>query len=380
MYTVSYKQRDFSIPELFRDLITHDSGFSYVDLNGKESTGKIIKSLKSEKFIVIINSLPEKTHKLYKEIIKRLDEILPFDKKTDIRSKNFSRNRKREYDKLKNNILNRLLIVAQGYIITSFSKDVRIPYLDSFCGENPNCNDPSKEYLIPYKFFLELKESLNSEIFIKCANLKISAGINVLLPKSQETTELFKSVFSELPKKNNLVILDMGCGSGVLTLIADSLFEDSEIHFTDILPEALASALNNIDNNISPDDSSNSLICRDPGDLFEKIDDVYDLIIFNPPWVDAPARNRSEFALNDRDQKLLERFIIQAKNRLKPDGRIALAYSDNNGDKAVEKFNSIVLHNGFITEKEYSAKVQSYQSGRKWMRIFVRILKQGKDI
>jgi release factor glutamine methyltransferase len=375
MSIINFKQRDFSIPYLFRELIFQESSFTYVELTGRESFGKIIKYLKSEKFIIILNSSGENTLKLYKDINKRIDEIIPFDKTINIRSKDFSRNRKREYDKLNNNILNRLLIVSQGNKITSFSEDIKIPYLMSFCGENPNCNDPLKEYLLPYKFFLELKDSLDSEILIKCSNFKISAGMNVLLPKSQETSELFRDALSDLKQRSGLKAIDMGCGSGVLTLIADSIFDNSEIHFTDVLPEALASALNNIDNNTSSEIRNNSLICGDPGDLFEKIDDLFDLIIFNPPWVDAAARNRSEYALNDKDQKLIERFIIQAKSRLLTDGRIALAYSDNSGEKAVENLNSIVETNGFITEREYSARVQSYQSGRKWMKIFVRILK-----
>lgn len=375
MSIVNYKQRDFLIPYLFRELICQENSFTYVELTGKESFGKIIKYLKSEKFIIVVNSYREKALKLYKDINKRIDEIIPFEKTVNIRSKDFSRNRKREYEKLKNTILNKILIIAQDNRITSFSEDITIPYLMSFCGENPNCSFPTLEYLIPFKFFLELKDSLDSEILIKCSNFKISAGINVLLPKSQETSELFRDALSDLKRKSGLKVIDMGCGSGILTLIADRIFENSEINFTDILPEALASALNNIDNNISQKDSINSLLCCDPGDLFEKTDDLFDLIIFNPPWVDAAARNRSEYALNDKDQKLIERFIIQAKSRLLTDGRIALAYSDNSGEKAVENLNSIVETNGFITEREYSARVQSYQSGRKWMKIFVRILK-----
>lgn len=379
MSIISFKQRDFTIPYLFKELIGPESGFTFVELTGKESFGKITKHLKSEKFVIILNSSEERTHKLYKDINKRIDELIPFDKTINIRSKDFSRNRRREYDKLKNDILNKILVISQDNQITSFSENIEIPYLISFCGEDPNCIDPTNEYLLPYKFFLELNESLNTNILVKCSGFNISSGINVLLPKSQETSELFRNAFLDLKRKSGIKIIDMGCGSGILTLIADSIFNDSEISFTDILPEALASALRNIDKNTSEKGDNNSLICCNPGDLFEKIEDLFDLIIFNPPWVDAEARNRSEYALNDRNQKVLERFLIQAKNRLMPEGSIALAYSDNSGEKAVDKFNDIVEENGFITEKEYSAKVQSYQSGRKWMKIFVRILKSGNS-
>ncbi|MBN2857885.1 MAG: class I SAM-dependent methyltransferase [Candidatus Delongbacteria bacterium] len=377
MSIINFKQRNFSVPYLFRDLIVQEGSFTYVELTGKESFGKIIKYLKSGKFIIVVNSPREKALKLYKDINKRIDEIIPFDITINIRSKDFSRNRKREYEKLKDDILNRILIVAQDNRITSFSEDIQIPYFISFCGEDPDSTENAEEYLIPFKFFLELNESLDSGISIRCSGFKISSGKNVLLPKSQETSELFRDAMLDLNRRSGLKIIDMGCGSGVLTLIADSIFENSEINFTDILPEALASTLYNIDSNRKLLNSTNRKTACSSGDLFEKTDDLFDLIIFNPPWVDAPARNRSEFALNDKDQKLLERFIVQAKSRLAEDGRIALAYSDNSGEKAVDKFNSIIEQNGFITEKEYHAKVQSYQSGRKWMKIFVRTLRSG---
>lgn len=376
MNIISFRQREYTVPYLFKELISPESSFTYVEL-GKESFGKITKYLKSGKFIIIINSSEERTSKLYKDVVRRIDELISFDKTINIRAKDFSRNRRREYEKLKNNILNKILIVSKANQITSFSENTVIPYLISFCGEDPNFIEPGSEYLLPYKFFLELNESLKSKILIKCTELNISSGINVLLPKSQETSELFREAFLDLKQKTGIKVIDMGCGSGVLTLIANSIFKDSEISFTDILPEALASALNNIDNNISEVSNNNTLNCRNSGDLFEKIDDLFDLIIFNPPWVDAEARNRSEYALNDKGQKLLERFLIQAKNRLMPEGKIAIAFSDNSGEKAVEKFNILVKETGFNTEKEYSVKVQSYQSGRKWMKIFLRILKSG---
>lgn len=377
MSIINFKQRSFSIPILFKELILPESSFTYLELSGKESFSKIIKHLRSEKLLIIQNSSADKTLKLYRDINRRIDEIIPFDKAINIRSKDFSRNRRREYDKLKNNFLSRILLVSKNDEITSFSDEIRIKNISSFCGENPNCSESLKEYLFPYKFFLELNESLNTEILIQCTGHKISSGVNVLLPKSQETSELFRNAMLDLNIVSGLKVVDMGCGSGILTLIANSIFENSEIHFTDILPEALASALYNIDKNIKISDNNNSLICREPGDLFEKINEQFDLIIFNPPWVDAEARNRSELALNDKGQKLVERFIIQAKKRLTPDGRIAIAYSDNSGDIAIEKFNRIIEINGFIFEKEYSARVQSYQSGRKWMKIYVKLLKSG---
>lgn len=385
MQQIEVKDKIFFINELFLDLITPESSFKIYESDEIINYNKVFKDIKTGKFIIITNSRKSYADKIYKEVVKRIDELIPFDELQRINSKDFSRNRKREYDRIKNDIFNRLLVISKNDRLISFDEEIYMPYLASFCGDDPNPVQNDTEYLLPYNFYLELESSLKESIEIRALKMNISTGVNVLLPKSQETTGLFKSAFEELTVKKGKKILDMGCGSGVLTLLTDDLFEDSEIYFSDILPEALASTLRNIENNrnvnflrtegkLTCRTQKNSIRCLGSGDLFEHTEDKYDIIIFNPPWIDAVSNNRSELALNDKNQKTLERFLMQAKRRLTDKGNIFLAFSDNSGDQAVDKFNNLIGENEFIAEKEFSCKIQSHQSGRKWMRIFVKIL------
>jgi len=392
MHKLEFKDRNFFIPELFVQLISGGSSFKIYESDEIVNYNKVFKDIKAGKFIIITNSKKIFADKIYKEILKRIDELIPFEELQRINSKDFSRNRKREYDKIKADIFNRLLVISKNDRFISFDdEEISIPYLASFCGEDPNTDNKDIEFLLPYNFYLELESSLKDNIEIRSLKINISTGVNVLLPKSQETTELFRSAFENLPIKKDLSVIDMGCGSGVLTLLADASIEQSKIYFSDILPEALASSIRNIEKNknvhfekmenrLTCRTENNAIICLGSGDLFEHTEDKYDIIIFNPPWIDSISNNRSELALNDKDQKTVGRFLMQAKRRLSGKGKIFLAFSDNSGDFAVEKLDKLIEENNFIIENECSCKIQSHQSGRKWMRIFVRVLAVQNEI
>ncbi len=392
MQQIQVKDRLYFIPELFIQLISVESSFKTYESDEIINLNKVFKDIKAGKFIVITDSKKKFADKTYKEILKRIDELIPFEELQRINSKDFSRNRKREHDKIKTDLFNRLLVISKNNRLISFDdEEISIPYLASFCGEDPNLAPENIEFLLPYNFYLELESSLRDKIEIRSLKMNISTGVNVLLPKSQETTELFKSAFENLQIKKDLKVIDMGCGSGVLTLLADVSIEQSKIYFSDILPEALASSIRNIEKNknVHFDKTENRLTCRTEnnaitclgsGDLFEHTEDKYDIIIFNPPWIDSVSNNRSELALNDKDQKTVGRFLMQAKRRLSNRGRIFLAFSDNSGETAVEKLDKLIEENKFKSENEYSCRIQSHQSGRKWMRIFVRVLAVQNEI
>lgn len=121
-------------------------------------------------------------------------------------------------------------------------------------------------------------------------------------------------------------VLEIGTGSGLLALCC----RDAErIVATDINPQAIECARLNarrlgmpiefrlVPSNPGADSGAFSVI--KPGERF-------DLIISNPPWEDGKPRNWSEYALYDSDFQLLRSILEGCRSRLKPGGRVILAY------------------------------------------------------
>src|ERR1700756_3538391 len=78
-------------------------------------------------------------------------------------------------------------------------------------------------------------------------------------------------------------VLDLCTGSGCLAILASRSFPNARIDAVDISPDALDVAARNIDNY-----SLEDRVTLHRGDLFQPLGDRrYDLIISNPPYVDA---------------------------------------------------------------------------------------------
>jgi predicted RNA methylase len=335
-----------------------------------QNLNKISKDIKNGKFIIIEKGNYTSISKLYNFINKKIDEFIPHELITNLRSKSNTRSKKFIYEKNKKNILDKILILGMNNNLVTFADEQEIPNLIYFCGSEFKHLD--ELFLLPFRFYTDLKEKLKESIFVRATNTEFRTGINVLLPKSQETYQLFKKSIEDQKSKSDLEILDMGCGSGVISYILNNQVENSTICFTDILPESIASALLNLERSKM---STNKLIAMNPGSLYENIDRKFDLIVFNPPWIDARSSNRSELALNDKDQATVKEFLSCSKEHLKENGKILLGFSDNSGEKAVETFEQNISVNNYSIIKIHSDKIQSYQSGRKWMKIFVYELK-----
>ncbi|CAA6802072.1 MAG: 23S rRNA (guanine-N-2-) -methyltransferase rlmG (EC [uncultured Thiotrichaceae bacterium] len=83
--------------------------------------------------------------------------------------------------------------------------------------------------------------------------------------------------FSKLPSGKRIV--DLGCGNGVLGIVAQRAFPDSEITFLDESYMAIASAEANFHTH-HPDKSANFLV----SDVFSACNEKVDLILCNPPF------------------------------------------------------------------------------------------------
>lgn len=121
-------------------------------------------------------------------------------------------------------------------------------------------------------------------------------------------------------------VLDLCTGSGCLAILACQSFPNAAVDAVDISPDALAVAARNV-----ADYGLEDRVSLYQGDLFDAVNDArYDLIITNPPYVDAEGmaglprecRHEPSIAFDGGDDGLdiVRRILDGAKDHLTQDG------------------------------------------------------------
>lgn len=113
--------------------------------------------------------------------------------------------------------------------------------------------------------------------------LTFKVNENVLIPRF-ETEELVENTIrlikEKFPEKKNLKIIDLGCGSGAIGLTLKHFLPDADITLLDISEKALEVAKENA-SNLGLD--VNFVL----GDMLEEVNDKFDVIISNPPYIET---------------------------------------------------------------------------------------------
>lgn len=148
----------------------------------------------------------------------------------------------------------------------------------------------------------------------------------VLSPKLSPSTAVWK----KLPININEKFLEIGCGTGVFSIIAAKLGA-SKVTATDINPHAVENTLANARlHNVE------SILEAYQSDIFNNVPHniKYDLILWNIPWLHTDKKELSllEQATFDPNFTLLERYLSDAKMYLVKNGRLLVGYSSTYGD------------------------------------------------
>ena len=148
----------------------------------------------------------------------------------------------------------------------------------------------------------------------------------VLIPRSHIADMLLDQIDTWIPDPENIkCVLDLCTGSGCLAILLAEVFGEATVDAIDISEDALTVAEKNITNYNLRD-----RITLTQGDLLTGNQKQYDLIISNPPYVDAaamkglPEEFRKEPALalagGDEGIDLVRQIIEEAPAHLADDG------------------------------------------------------------
>jgi release factor glutamine methyltransferase len=149
-----------------------------------------------------------------------------------------------------------------------------------------------------------------------------------LVPRP-ETEELVERIIQSTINHHPSTILDVGTGSGVIALTLAAQFPEAEVDAVDISDDALALAREN-----AARLDLQGRVRFAQGNLLTEVKGAFDLIVANLPYVatsDRPALSRevlhdpavAVFA-GERGDELVRELISAARDRLRPDGMLAL--------------------------------------------------------
>lgn len=155
---------------------------------------------------------------------------------------------------------------------------------------------------------------------------KINVNENVLIPRF-ETEELVSKTIGLIKKtfNHNINLLEIGTGSGCISIALKKELPNINISAVDISSEALNVAINNALEN-------NCKINFIESDLFHNVDGKYDVIISNPPYIsfdekieDIVKNNEPHLALYAENNGLYfyEKIISQSSKYLNKKNIIA---------------------------------------------------------
>lgn len=212
---------------------------------------------------------------------------------------------------------------------------------------------------------MPLSHLVGSEYFY---DRKFKVTKDVLSPR-METEELIYKVieYVKTSNKNNLKILDLCTGSGIIAITLKKELDRITIDVvaSDISEEAIEVAKENAQ-------SHDATIKFIKSDIFNNIDDKFDIIVSNPPYIDRKdevtmldnvLKYDPHLALFAEEEGLYfyRKIIEQAKDYLKENGVMFFEIGYDQKDKIIQ----------LADMNEYSAKVYKDINGRDRMAFLV---------
>jgi len=141
-----------------------------------------------------------------------------------------------------------------------------------------------------------------------------------------------------LEKEQPRNALDMGCGTGFLSIL---LAKKCSVTAVDANPEAIRTTEKNAAMN-------GVTLTTIESDLFQIIQDKFELVVFNPPYLTTEAPRDLQWS---GGIELVERFLKEAKTHLTENGKILLLVSTLTGE-AIALFDRLDYKHRVVAQRK----------------------------
>lgn len=205
----------------------------------------------------------------------------------------------------------------------------------------------------------------NNQEFMK---LNFYVDENVLIPRA-DTEITVEEVITYCKYKENVKILDLCTGSGAIAVSLGKYIENCEITAVDICDKALEVAKRNAINN----DVKN--IKWILSDLFEKVEDKFDIIVSNPPYIkkevilelDKEVQKEPVIALDGGLDGLdfYKKIIMEAPKYLKEDGTIFLEIGYDQKEEVIDIINNTNEYTALTSKKDLAGNDRMVRATKK---------------
>ncbi|MCT4469979.1 peptide chain release factor N(5)-glutamine methyltransferase [Mycoplasma sp. HS2188] len=186
--------------------------------------------------------------------------------------------------------------------------------------------------------------------YVEFLNTRINLNHKVLIPR-YETEEMVHMIIEKYSKNiDNINVLDLCCGSGFIGLAIKKNIKNVSVTLSDIDQEAIDQTNENIKQNFN--DHRDIKVIK--SDLFEKINDRFDLIVSNPPYLDPNIKLENQQSLNFEPQHALfaedqgwyiyEKILKEYKEYLKPGGKLILEINPLHLEKWKTLENAVIIN------------------------------------
>lgn len=181
--------------------------------------------------------------------------------------------------------------------------------------------------------------------------LKFFVDEHVLIPRP-ETEELLELAIKKMQdprcKIQDLKVLDIGTGSGIIPIVLKKHFPNSEISAIDFSEKALKTAQRNADFH----EVEINFIHQDY--LNQNLTEVYDVIISNPPYIGLEEEDEIADSVKEFEPKMAlfsptsnalifyEKIAEDCKNHLAENGLIFLEINQKLGKETLELFSDVL--------------------------------------